>query len=479
MPKKINQDTVMVSGHFNVLHPGHIRLLRFAKECGSKLIVAVESDRVAGDAAYVEQDLRLQGILSTNYVDDAFILDEPIVDLIDRLRPGIIVKGKEHEQQKNEEYEALQKYGGQLIFSSGETFFSSHDLLQKEINNFQIKKNIFPEKYLVRHGIESDKLKTIINRFKDLKVLVIGDLIIDEYINCQPLGMSQEDPTIVVTPLDSVKFIGGAGIVACHAAGLGASVQFISVVGDDPCSKYAEERLTFFNVKSDLLVDETRPTTLKQRYRAKSKTLLRVSHLHQGAISTVLQNSVMDLIVKAADDLDLIVFSDFNYGALPQALVDNITKIANDKNIFLVADSQSSSQSGNICRFKHVDLITPTEHEARLSLRNNEDGLVVLVEKLRLESQCKNILLKMGDEGLLTHALIDGVWTTDRISALNEFPKDVAGAGDSMLIVGSMSMLCSANIWEASLLGSIAAGVQVSRVGNIPLSNLDLMKEIP
>lgn len=478
MPDKLSQEVVLVSGHFNVLHPGHIRLLRFAKECGSKLVVAVESDRVAGEASYVDQELRLQGVLSNSYVDEAFIMDEPIEDLIVRVKPSIVVKGKEHEQRNNKELEALKKYGGKLIFSSGETFFSSHDLLEKEIKNFRFKRIGIPSDYMARHQIDEEKLKSIINSFADLKILVLGDLIIDEYINCQPLGMSQEDPTLVVTPLDSAKFIGGAGIVACHASGLGASVQFISIAGNDFAKQFAIDQLKVFNVKNHLLVDETRPTTLKQRYRAKGKTLLRVSHLHQGAISASLQSAIIDQILRAADNLDLIVFSDFNYGALPQPLVEQITKIASDKGIFIVADSQSSSQSGNICRFKNVDLITPTEHEARLGLRNNEDGLVVLVEKLRLETQSKNILLKMGEEGLLTHAFLDGGWVTDRISALNESPQDVAGAGDSLLIVSSMAMICGANIWEASLLGSIAAGIQVSRVGNLPLLHSELLNEL-
>jgi rfaE bifunctional protein kinase chain/domain len=478
MVKKINQDTVLVSGHFNVLHPGHIRLLRFARECGSKLIVAVESDRVAGDAAYIPEELRLQGVQSNSYVNEAFIMDEPIDVLIKKIRPGIVVKGKEHEGRINGELEAINSYGGRLVFSSGETFFSSHDLLQKEIKNFPPQRISIPSEYMQRHGIDKNKLLKIIDQFQGLKILVLGDLIVDEYINCQPLGMSQEDPTLVVTPLDSAKFIGGAGIVACHAAGLGASVKFISIVGNDDSSQYAAERLNFFNVSNELLIDETRPTTLKQRYRAKGKSLLRVSHLHQGAISLSLQNKIINLIRGISNDIDMIVFSDFNYGVLPQSLVDQIVGIGMQKNIFLVADSQSSSQSGNICRFKGMDLITPTEHEARQGLRNNEDGLVVLVENLQSESNAKNILLKMGEEGLLTHSYINGGWVTDKISALNESPKDVAGAGDSLLIVSSMSMLSGGNIWDASLLGSIAAGVQVSRVGNIPLSKADLLAEL-
>ena len=83
---EINLKTVFVYGSFNVVHPGHLRLLRFAKECGDHLIVAVQSDRIAGNAAHVPQALRLEGVESIGWVDEAFIFDEPLTDLISRLK---------------------------------------------------------------------------------------------------------------------------------------------------------------------------------------------------------------------------------------------------------------------------------------------------------------------------------------------------------------------------------------------------------
>ncbi len=129
-------------------------------------------------------------------------------------------------------------------------------------------------------------LAALVKRFGDIRVCVIGDLIIDEYITCQPLGMSQEDPTIVVTPINSTLFLGGAGIVAAHGAGLGAAVDLISISGSDGTRDFAAEALAAAGVTAHLLADSSRPTTLKQRFRSKGKTLLRVSHLHQGAVAT-------------------------------------------------------------------------------------------------------------------------------------------------------------------------------------------------
>jgi len=472
---------IFVSGHFNILHTGHIRLLQFAKELGDVLIVGIESDRIAGEAAHINEKFRLEGVKLNNLVDEVILVDEPIVDFVKRIKPDIIVKGKEHELIFNPEKAILDEYGGKLVFSSGETIFSSLELIKKEFeltqNNIGIK---LPIEYLNRHQIKKINLAQILTKFANLEICVIGDLIIDEYISCQALGMSQEDPTIVISPIDSRKFVGGAGIVAAHAAGLGANVNFISVVGNDNIYEYAKDKLSEYGVDFHLEIDNNRPTTLKQRYRCANKTMLRVSHLHQNAISIELQDNIYNYLLKIIDKINVLVFSDFNYGCLPQTLVDKIISLANLHNVYLAADSQSSSQIGDIARFKKMNLITPTETEARISTRNKEDGLIIMADKLKNISDPKSILLKLGENGLLIHTSIDNhtEWQTDKIDALNPFPKDVSGAGDSLLITSAMATACGANIWESAILGSLAAAIQVGRVGNIPMQLNELKSQI-
>lgn len=476
----MNARTVFVSGNFNVLHPGHLRLLRFAKEYGAHLTVGVVSDRLAGRAAHVPEQMRLEGVQSNSWVDEAFIIDEPIAEAIARLRPDFVVKGKEHESRFNPESSALELYGGQLLFSSGETIFSSVDLIRKEFQNFDSRSIGLPHEYLARHNIGQQRLITLATQFSNMKVCVVGDLIIDEYITCQPLGMSQEDPTIVVTPIDSIRFIGGAGIVAAHAAGMGASVHLLTIAGADAAREFADKAIREAKVHALLLVDDSRPTTLKQRFRCHGKSLLRVSHLHQGAISAGLQAQILAELNRILDDIDVLVFSDFNYGCLPQSLVDKMIQSAAARGVMMAADSQSSSQVGDISRFQGMALLTPTEREARISTRNHQDGLVVLAEALRRQSSATSVLLKLGEEGLLIHAGMgaDDDWLTDRVSALNTAPKDVAGAGDSLLIASALTLASGGTIWEAACLGSLAAAVQVGRVGNTPIDIDELLREL-
>ena len=471
---------VLVTGNFNILHPGHLRLFKFAKELGDNLIVGVNGDKIGGAAIHVPELMRLDNVSSNILVDETILIDKPIKIILEEIKPDIVVKGKEYEGFFNEELEVVERYGGKLLFSSGEVVFSSLDLISnyiKEDNSLVLE---IPHRFLQRHDFGKEDLKEIVEKFSSLKVCVVGDLIVDEYITCDPLGMSQEDPTIVVTPVDSKKFIGGAGIVAAHAAGLGADVSFFSIAGDDENLKFAKESLDSFKVKNYIFIDETRPTTLKQRFRSHEKTLLRVSHLHQTAISTEIQDKIYSVLEKEIKKSNLLVFSDFNYGCLPQALVDRIIELGKKHNVIMAADSQSSSQMGDISRFIDMDFLFPTEHEARLSLRNYDDGLVVLSEKLSHQANAKNIFLKLGPEGVLLHLKNSASEhsQTDRLKALNKFPKDVSGAGDSMMITSLLSHSTGANEWLSACLGSLAAGVQVGRVGNIPITKDEILKSL-
>ena len=467
--------TVFVSGTFNVLHPGHLRLLKFARESGEKLVVGVLSDRIAGVAAHVPQELRLDSVKMNGLVDDAFIIEDSVIDVIFKLKPALVVKGKEHRTHENSEQKAVDSYGGKLLFSSGDVVFSSLDLIRREMGIQEPKAISLPIDFMLRRGVTNSSLLSLLAKMEKVKVVVVGDTIADEYISCDPLGMSEEDPTIVVTPISTKTFIGGAAIVAAHASSLGAKVKYFSVVGNDETAKFCRGELTKYGVEHDLLIDDARPTTLKQRFRSRNKTLLRVSHLVQRSIDESMQASLSSKVIAACQDADLLIFSDFNYGCLPQAVVDQIIAVAVKNEIKIVADSQSSSQIGDIARFRNADLLLPTEREARLALRNTEDGLVVLAELVCKVADANCVILKLGEQGVLLHGRRGSSWETDQIEALNSAPQDVAGAGDCMMVAASLAMTVGANLWESGTLGSLAAAIQVGRVGNTPITQAELL----
>jgi rfaE bifunctional protein kinase chain/domain len=473
--------TVFISGKFNVIHPGHLRVFKLAKDLAEKLIVGVESDALANGYVQLSEDHRLEVVGRIDLVDQAVLINDSVINTIRRLKPDIVLKGKEYEDLPNAEIEILKEYGGQVLFSSGDTY-TSLDEYRDENTEFKHNKVIpFNDDFLHRHNISVSKLANIVKKFSYAKVCVIGDLIVDEYIKCHPIGMSQEDSTIVVNPTKSDLFIGGAGIVAAHAKAMGSEVTFLSVAGDDAVAKFSVDSLKAMGVNLHVIVDQNRTTTHKKRYRVNNQSMFRVNYFRDDDISKEIQNQLIKKLLSIAPDLDVIIFSDFNYGCLPNSFVSKVSKIAELYKLVTIADSQTSSQIGDITRFKNMTLITPTEHEARVGLVNRSDGLEQLCRNLVKKTKCQNIFLKLGKNGLLVFKSEDGSnfdYCVDNLQSLNKYPVDVSGAGDSMLVAGSLALTVGGSIWEASVIGSIAASIQVGRVGNIPITKAEMLKAL-
>lgn len=466
---KPDDTLVFVHGNFNILHPGHVRLLQFAKSNGTFLIVGVTPDGTPGTS--IEAEMRLESIRAIGVVDLAFILEDSVLDVIKALKPEVVAKGKEHESRTNPELAVLQSYGGRLLFNSGEMRFTDLSVIDRQYAAAPLESHFtLDPTFLKRHGYAPADALALLHRLKGLRVAVIGDLIIDEYVDCEPLGMSQEDPTLVVSPISSHMFVGGSGIVAAHCAGLGAEVSYISVAREGPLWDFAAAKLLSYGVKPDLLNDRSRPTTLKKRYRAHNKTLLRVSDLRQYAIEQKLQDEIYAKVEALVPRLDALLFSDFNYGCLPTELVTRIAALCKTHGVKLSADSQASSQYSDVARFRGMNIITPTEREARLAVKDSTSGLVELAEKLRLAAEAETVLVTLGAEGLLIHAPSYDLFRTDRLPAMNPRPLDVAGAGDSLFSCVTLGLCAGGDIWLSSYLASAAAACQVSRIGNTPLS---------
>lgn len=472
---------VLVQGNFDVLHPGHIRLLKFAKECGDKLIVAVNSDKAMLVQSRLDEIHRLEMVRSLECVDYAYITDRSPHEEILCNKPDIVVKGKEFESRLNSELSALESYGGKLLFGSGEFETNVEQFIKKpnEIGrafDFSEARN-----FAKRHKVTLKKINVCLAKLKKLRIVVIGEVIVDEYIQGTAIGLSQEDPTIVMTPTRKDTFLGGAAITAGHIKSIGAQhVSLVSVLGEDSSADYANRQIHNYNVTPFFYTDVSRPTPLKTRYRASNKTLLRVNQVRQHKISFELQKMILERLKSELARTDLLVFSDFNYGLLPQSLVDEIIQLCNSHNIPMVADSQTSSQVGDISRYKNMQLITPTEKEVRVALNNPDDGLVILAQKLTKIAKPQNLVITLAEEGVFIHLPTDNFnnWENDRLPAINRNAKDPAGAGDCFLAASSLLLAAGADAWTAFYVGSIAAACQVDNLGNTPLELSVLEKAI-
>lgn len=467
---------VFVSGNFFILHPGHIRFLKFASECGDHLVVGVKDTHP--NVNYPTPEERCETLRSLDFVDEVHLIKDGLEVLLRKLRPNVVVKGKEYENSDNVESRIIADWHGTLIFASGESSYSASDLLTKHSSSDILW--LRPQNYLRRHSLSLDQSRSVVSAFARLRVVVVGDLIVDEYVSCEALGMSREDPTVVVSPQKIDRFLGGAGIVAAHAANLGADTHFVSLTGNDECAEWSSDRLVSHRVKSILFSDSSRPTSLKKRYRVGNKTMLRVSHLRQHEVRFQIASEMRDAIESLLLSADLLIFADFNYGCLPQNLVSSLICSAKETKTLIAADSQSSSQIGNIARFQGVDLITPTEHEARMAIRDQQQSLTTLGTNLLSVSKVCRAFITLGAAGLMVfeRQTSQEGFEPERLPALNPNPVDVAGAGDSLLVASSMALAAGADTYCAAYLGAVAAAIQTSRVGNSPLQRDEIFKAL-
>ena len=478
-------DFSLCYGHFNLVHPGHLRYLHHAKKINKKLIVAIRSDKdLDGDmfAQHYTEVERSTSIANIHIVDNVVILNKlSIRGLIDLLRPSGLVLGKEFELEKTEQIsfaiEEVKKYNGFVDFHAGDTHYSSSDLLyDSALNIEEVKKNSF-RKICNSHNITYDDLHCKIQNFSNVNLLVIGDTIVDNYVACEAIGMSAEAPVLVVQELENREFIGGAAIVASHVKSLGGQCTYMSVIGDDPQANNVEKVLKDRGINVNLFVDKSRPTTYKTRYMVDNQKLFRVSKIKSHQISSEIEKDIIQKLTNLAPKLDGIMVSDFVYGVITLNVLDKIRSLAKKFNIKLFGDLQCSSQVGSVLKFQEFDLITPTEKESRIALGDNEGGIEWISNTLLKKTKSKNMLIKLGPEGFIAYGNQNPI-QRQNFPALTVNPVDLAGAGDSLFAAMSISLSSGSSLVEASLIGSCMASLAVKEVGNIPISKDKLSEYI-
>jgi len=469
---------VVCYGHFNVIHPGHMRYLKYARSLGDSLIIAVLDDVGLGrDAAnYFPENERAEGVSLLHIVDNVVILENGNLDnFIETIKPRVLVLGSEHEDERDSKIESaislLKEQKGKVVFHAGETRYANADLLYSGIDDLEIEKISLFKKVCSSQNIKLNTLENRLDKISNANLLVVGDTIVDQYVACDAMGMSAEAPVLVVRELESREFVGGAAIVASHIKALGAKCHFLSVVGDDLHASHVENELNKQDVCTYLIADGSRPTTYKIRYMVDNQKLFRVSQLKEHKLSARVENIVIEKIYELAPSIDGILVSDFVYGVITDKILDVIREVSSKYNLKTFGDVQCSSQTGKVTKFKDFDLIFPTEKEARLGMDNNVDGVEWIANSLMQEIDSNELLITLGAEGFIAYSKqSDGFMNRQHYPAMTVNPVDVAGAGDSMFAAISACISSGANLMEASAIGACMASLAVREVGNQPIS---------
>jgi rfaE bifunctional protein kinase chain/domain len=472
-PRPRKRKAIMCHGTFDIVHPGHLRHLMYAKEKAGVLIASVTADAHISKGVYrpyVPQELRAAHLAALEFVDYVVIdLNETPIENIGIIKPDFFAKGFEYQAsplppKTREEAAALEAYGGELVFTPGDVVYSSSAIITQHEPKLTVDKLIT---LLQSEGVSFDQLRATLHDLGSLRVHVVGDTIVDRYSYCSLLGQSAKSPSFSVRFEHADTFVGGAAIVAKHVQSVGARVSLTTVLGDDDLRGFVVDGLGATGVSTRALVDPSRPTTLKERFITDNHRMLQVDRVDNRIVSDRLRREVVDAI--HTDPADIVIFSDFRHGMFHRSTIEEYTA-AIRPGVLRAADSQVSNRWGNILDFHGFDLITPNEREARFGLGDQDSGVRPLAQTLFQRAACRYLILKLGERGILTYRSPGRM--PREFFIVDSFVGnlvDPIGAGDALLAVGTLALAQSGSIVVASILGSLAAAVACERPGNVPV----------
>jgi len=471
-------------GCFDIVHPGHIHHLEYARSIGDMLIVSVSADTHVNKGVnrpLIPDDLRARSLAALECVDAVYLNEMPTaVELLEKLRPDIFVKGREYEKSTDarfiRERETVERAGGRVVFSGGEVVYSSTALIDSLASTSRFD-NEKLQRLVDRYSLTPDVLARIVDSFDGLKIVVAGDYILDRYHFCEALGLAGEAPVMSLRSIRRCEYDGGAGVIARHLAALGVQTTLVSNWADDEHSTHAERRLQAAGVTLRGLTTR-RDTVVKERYLVEENKVLRVEEGAPAAMDVQAQRRFAETLLDVAGDADAVILADFGYGALGDSVCDIVMPALRAASKFVSADI-SGSQS-NMLKFRGANLITPTEREARQTVSDFAGGLGAVVSNLLRKCDAREAMITLGRQGLLayqqpTMTTDDGRLLSDYVPALSKHSIDPLGCGDALLATATAARAAGASLVAAALLGAYAAAVEVNEVGNVPMSSHRLL----
>ena len=411
--KSEGKKIVHCHGVFDLLHVGHIRHLKAARKFGDVLVVTVTQDKYVGKGphrpAFTEK-LRAEAISALGCVDYVAINKWPLaVETIKLLKPDFYAKGVEYSEFSDDytkgiiaEKDIVEKMGGKIIFTD-EITFSSSSLINKYLHIFPKETSDYLTSFSKKYTPED--IINYLEKIHDLRVLVIGDAIIDEYQYGFPIGKSGKEPIIALKYLDTDSFLGGAFAVANHVANFCNEVTLLTFLGDkDSKEDFISENLNR-KIRKIFFYKENSPTTIKRRYIDKSgafiKKLLEFYVFNDEEIKGKQIGDLLKLLEEILPTYDLVIVADFGHGMINKEMRDLIIK----KSVFLAVNTQTNAGNmgfNTISKYPGANYICIDEPEIRFDVQSKEGKLLDLIREVTLKLFCKKIIITRGTKGCIS-----------------------------------------------------------------------------
>lgn len=462
---KLKEDGMMIvhcHGVFDLLHPGHIKHFEAARREGDVLIVTVTEDAYVGKGPgrpLFNQRLRAETIAELECVDYVAVNRwHTAVNTIKKLKPHVYAKGSEYADREKDltgeiarEEEAVKSVGGRIHFTD-EITFSSTGLLNVHFDVYHKEADEFLKVFRKKYG--GERIIDMLKELRKLKVLIVGDAIIDQYHYCRPLGKAWKETVITTHYLDQESFAGGALAAANHVAGFCDDVHLVTCLGrENPREEFIRDHLKP-NIKPKFFYRDDAPTVVKRRYvdPAFLSKMFEVCFFNDAQLPPSLSRKLCDHLGKYISDFDLVIAADFGNGLIGGKMIEVLCEQAK----FLGVNTQTNSANTGfnlITRYPRADYICIDEPEIRLAMSNKFGDLEDLITTIAEKMNCRRITITRGHNGSLSYSPEEGFSQTPVFS---REVVDRIGAGDAYLAITSP---CVAAGWPMDAVGFIGNAV--------------------
>lgn len=454
------QGKVVVQSHgvWDLIHPGNLRHLKGAKSQGDILVVTIIKDehvrRGPGRPVFPDK-FRAESVASLELVDYVSVVEDKVpFQCLEWLKPNVFAKGQTHSERDSEvdhaifEEERFLKNDITRLYLTEGFSASSSNLTSRLLNLYPPETKHFLNEFAQRYNFQ--QVQEYIESLSDLKVLLIGDTIVDEYIYCDSLYKSSKSHIVVSKYLEGEVFAGGVLAVANHLAGILSKVTLVTLVGNDGFGRdFVSENLAG-NVKAELFCDDSRTTVTKRRYvhQHHNQKLFEINYLDDSPLEQEIEEDIADHLSGILPDYDIVLVTDFGHGLMSRGLVE----LVHDKAKMCVVNTQTNGANqgyNHITKYNKPDYACLDEREARLAVRDKFSPIDEVLAKLMGDLGSRRLVITMGSLGSIA---MDRGGQVVHTPIFSTNVVDTIGAGDALF---SYVAPCLAREFPLDLVGFI------------------------
>ena len=473
LSKVKRKKTVLCHGVFDLLHIGHISHFQEARNYGDIIVASVTSDKYVNkgpDRPAFNEHQRLKALASLEYIDYVVLNNSPTaIPAINELRPNIYCKGKDYKNHKDDitgeiknEINALKKTGGKIIYTKG-LLFSSSNLINRFIQKRTKSQRSIIEK--IKKNYSFPKIKKSIENFKKLKVLIIGETIIDQYVFCNALGKSGKEPMLVLGDIKTEQYLGGAAAISRHISPFCEKITLLSMIGEK--SEFLKDIKKGLprNVKFDYIKKKNSPTIVKKRFldHISNNKVLGVYKINYDSLEKKEEILFRNKLNKLLSKYDVVIVSDYGHGFISKIS----SKIICKKSKYLALNAQINAANvgyHSMRNYKKVDCVIINDREIHQEMREKNIKTEILRKKFSFEQKINNIIVTRGKEGALSYNKSKGKY--NYCQAFANTVVDKIGAGDAMLSLIALCLKSKLSSELSLLIASLAAAQSTEIIGN-------------